>query len=155
MAHWLGRKFKIRNMPVVMQRFKRGNTFASGDDCLLRPTEFPSLQYRHRFFKPNPYLTQEKKLGREELPSETYWTGYEARPGMADLRPVVRERDEHTCQICGARVTATTADVDHIRPVRRFKRPIEANMPENLWTLCTPCHQEKTKSDRQAESRVR
>ena len=154
MAHWLGRKFKI-TMPVVMQRFHQDNSFVSGKHRLLKPTEFPSLQYRQRFFKPNPYLTQEKKLGREELPNETYWTGYEARPGMADFRPLILERDEYTCQLCEAEVTANTAEVDHIRPVRRFKRPIDANTPENLWTLCRNCHQEKTKADRQAESRVR
>jgi RNA-directed DNA polymerase len=154
MAHWLGRKFQI-NMPVVIRRFKRGNTFASGDLRLLKPTEFPSLRYRQRFFKPNPYLTQARVLSRENIPVESYWTGYEARPGMADLRPLILERDEHTCQICGLRLIASTAEVDHIRPVRRFKRPIDANTPENLWTLCTTCHKEKTKADQQAESRMR
>ena len=153
-AHWLGRKFKI-SMPEVMHRFRQGNTLAQGNHSLLRPTEFSSLQYRQRFFKPNPYLTQVRKLEREELPKETYWTGYEARPGMADLRPLSRERDEYTCQICGAKVEASTAEIDHIRPIRRFKRPIEANVEWNLWSLCITCHQTKTKHDRQAESRVR
>ena len=138
-----------------MQQFKKGNMFANNDHCLLKATEFPSLQYRQRFFKPNPYLTQERKLERENLPSETYWTGYEARPGMADLRPLILERDEYLCQICGTMLTGTTAQVDHIRPVRRFKRPIDANVEWNLWTLCIRCHRDKTKSDRQAEGRVR
>ena len=74
---------------------------------------------------------------------------------MADLRPLILERDEYICQNCGGRVMTTTAEVEHIRPVRRFKRPIDANTPDNLWTLCKDCHTEKTKSDRQAESRVR
>jgi 5-methylcytosine-specific restriction endonuclease McrA len=98
---------------------------------------------------------QERKLDREELPAETYWTGYEARPGMRDLKPLILERDEHTCQICGIKVINSTAEVDHIRPVRRYKRPIDANVDWNLWTLCIPCHKEKTRYDRQAESRVR
>jgi RNA-directed DNA polymerase len=154
MAHWLGRKFKI-TMPVVMQRFLQDHTFVPDKLSLLKPTEFLSLQYRQRFFKPNPYLTQDKKLDREKLPAETYWTGYEARPGIADQRPLILERDEYTCQLCGAGVTAITAEIDHIRPVRRFKRPVNANTFDNLWTLCKACHQEKTKSDQQAESRVR
>ena len=141
--------------PVVMQRFRRGNTLASENHCLLQPTEFPSLPYRQRFFKPNPDRTTGKKRERAELPNETYWTGYEARPGMADLRPLILERDEYTCQICGAKVTAATAEVDHSRPVRRFKRPIDANVPENLWTLCKTCHDRKTKTDQEGESRVR
>jgi RNA-directed DNA polymerase len=152
--HWLGRKFRL-NMPDVMKRFYQDNTFVNGRNRLLRPREFPSLQYHQRFFKPNPYLTQERKLNREKLPVETYWTGYEARPGMADLRPAILERDEYICQICGAEVTTLTGEVDHIRPVRRFKRPIDANVEWNLWTLCIICHRDKTKVDRQAESRMR
>ena len=154
MAHWLGRKFKI-SMPTVMQRFCRDNTFVAQKFVLSRPTEFSTLQYKQRFLKPNPYLTQEKTLERETLPNESYWTGLEARPGMADLRPLILERDEYICQLCGAEVSSSTAEIDHIRPVRRFKRPIDANTSDNLWTICIPCHQEKTKYDRQAESRVR
>jgi 5-methylcytosine-specific restriction endonuclease McrA len=74
---------------------------------------------------------------------------------MADLRPLIIERDEYKCQVCGKAVTPNTCQVDHIRPVRRFKRPIEANVEWNLWTLCLDCHEAKTKSDRQMESRVR
>jgi group II intron reverse transcriptase/maturase len=153
MAHWLGRKFKIA-MPEVRRRFNQDG-FTTGKYRLLKPTEFPSLRYQQRFFKPNPYLTQKRVLSREKLPVESYWNGYEARPGMADLLPLILERDEGVCQNCGIRVTASTAEIDHIRPVRWFKRPIDANTPDNLWTLCKNCHQEKTKSDRQAESRMR
>jgi RNA-directed DNA polymerase len=154
MAHWLGRKFQV-SMPDVLKRFARDNTLGTEKLRLSRLTDFPTTQYKQRFLKPNPYLTQDKKLEREELPNETYWTGYEARPGMADLRPLILERDDHICQLCGVTTTDNTAEIDHVRPVRRFKRPIDANMPDNLWTLCKPCHKEKTKYDRQAESRVR
>jgi RNA-directed DNA polymerase len=153
-AHWLGRKFQIK-MPAVMQRFCRDNTFVTQKLALSRPAGFSTLQYKQRFLKPNPYLTQDKRLEREELPNESYWTGHEARPGMADLRPLILERDEYICQHCGVIVTDNTAEIDHIRPVRRFKRPIDANTSDNLWTVCIPCHKEKTKYDRQAESRVR
>jgi RNA-directed DNA polymerase len=152
MAHWLGRKHKL-DMPEVIRRFSESNTFAS-KERLVMPTEFPTLQYKQRFLKPNPYLTQVRPE-REDLPVESYWSGYEARPGMADLRPLILERDEYRCQLCGARVTDTTAEVDHIRPVRRYKRPVEANTESNLWTLCKPCHREKTRYDRQGGSRVR
>jgi group II intron reverse transcriptase/maturase len=155
MAHWLGRKFKMRRMSRVMKRFSQDNTFVHGKYCLLKPIEFKSLQYRERFFKPNPYLVQKRTLTREKLPVESYWTGYEARAGMADLRPLIRERDEYICRLCGSKVTSATSEVDHIRPVRRFKRPIDANDPENLWTLCIPCHDRKTKIDRKGESQVR
>jgi hypothetical protein len=143
MAHWLGRKFKMHR-PAVMRRFHTTGRFATPEASLIKPTELKSLQYRDRFSKPNPYLTCGKKLSREALLEETYWTGYEPRPGMADLRPQILERDQYTCQHCGAAVTTTTGEVDHIKPVRRFKRPIDANVPENLWTLCRPCHAAKT-----------
>jgi hypothetical protein len=154
MAHWLGRKFKI-TMPSVMRRFCEDGTFVTQKVRLSQMAKFSTLQYKQRFLKPNPYLMQDTKLAREDLPHESYWTGHEARPGMADLRPLILERDEYTCQRCGVIVTDHTAEIDHIRPVRRFKRPIEANVEWNLWTLCITCHQEKTKYDRQAESRVR
>jgi hypothetical protein len=125
-AHWLGRKFKI-TMPAVMQRFSRDNSFATEKHRLLRPTELSTLQYKQRFLKPNPYLIQGQKLEREELPNESHWTGYETRPGVADLRPLILERDQYICHLCGVQVTDHTAEIDHIRPVRRFKRPIDAN----------------------------
>jgi hypothetical protein len=45
MAHWLGRKFKV-TMPVVMQRFSRDGSLATEKFRLLRPAEFPGLQYK-------------------------------------------------------------------------------------------------------------
>jgi RNA-directed DNA polymerase len=154
MAHWLGRKFQIK-MPTVMQRFCCDSTFVIQKQRLSRAADFPTRQYKQRFLKPNPYLTQERRFEREDLPNESYWTGHEARPGMADLRSLILERDEYTCQLCGTKVSDSTAEVDHIRPVRRFKQPGNANVEWNLWTLCIPCHKEKTKADRQVESRVR
>src|SRR5262249_41651234 len=38
--------------------------------------------------------------------------GAEARPGMADLRPLILKRDEYLCQLCGARITAHAAEVE-------------------------------------------
>jgi group II intron reverse transcriptase/maturase len=151
-AHWLGRKFRL-TMPQVMKRYRQGNTFATKEYRLMEADQLKTLTYKKRFLKPNPYTTQEN-IKREELPHDTYWTGHEPRPGMEDLRPIVFERDGYICQMCDKPITTHTAQVDHIRPVRRFKRPVEANNLGNLWTLCTPCHNDKTKSDRQMESRM-
>jgi len=86
--------------------------------------------YKARVFKPNPYTSQPCALERVQLEDEYYSTGYEDRPGMMDLRPLVFERDKHVCQMCGNAVTYHTAEIDHIKPVRRFKRPIEALIPK-------------------------
>jgi 5-methylcytosine-specific restriction endonuclease McrA len=57
--------------------------------------------------------------------------------------------------MCGKAVEPDEAQVDHKRPYSCFKRPEDADAPENLWTLCIPCHKEKTELDRRRESRMR
>jgi len=148
MAHWLGRKHKLK-MSEVIRQFCRGSTFANGKYQLLMPTDIKTKLNKGSFKKPNPYTMQVIHLQREELPQETCWTGQEPRPGMADLRPIVLERDGFICQGCGQSVTPQSAQVDHKRPVRRFKRPVEANRLDNLQTLCLKCHKQKHQSDRQ------
>ena len=122
---------------------------------LVLHDSYTSKQYRVRYRKPNPYTTMER-IEREKLPRETVWLGVEDRPGWVDTRLAVLKRDNYTCRYpgCGKPVTAETAQVDHIRPYRAFKRPVDANRPENLWTLCIECHRKKTEIDRRRESRV-
>jgi len=152
MAHWLGRKYQL-SMPRVMRRFRKGCSLTDGETTLTRHTNFPTLQYNKRFLKPNPYTTQER-IEREELPDEHPWPGFEDRPGWADLRRQVMERDGMTCRLCKSPITPETCEVDHIIPYNRFKRPVDANRLKNLWTLCIACHRTKTESERQMESRV-
>jgi group II intron reverse transcriptase/maturase len=152
MAHWLGRKFKLA-MTEVMHRFRKDSSLTDGEVSLTRHTRFPTLRYKKRFLKPNPYTTQES-IKREELPSDNPWPGFEDRPGMADLRRQVMERDGMTCRLCKTPVTPETCQVDHIIRYSRFKRPVNANRLGNLWTLCIPCHRAKTESERRMESRV-
>jgi 5-methylcytosine-specific restriction endonuclease McrA len=138
-----------------MREYGRNGTLGTDTCQLIRAgKEIPSARYRVRFLKPNPYTTQEQLL-REDLPAGTYWTGWEERMEMYDLRPAVLTRDHYQCQRCGTTVTRHEAQVDHKRPVRRFKRPVEANTLGNLQTLCHGCHRAKTQSDRQMESRMR
>jgi group II intron reverse transcriptase/maturase len=157
-AHWLGRKHKLQ-MPEVLARFYsvrvKGDAKTLGVEklWLVRHSSFKARRYFVSPFKPNPYTTQ-ARLEREELLDDDPWLGTECRPGMADLRPVVLERDGHKCCVCKEAVTKETAQVDHVRPVCTFKRPVDANRLENLWTLCVPCHKRKTEMDRQRESRV-
>lgn len=51
-------------------------------------------------------------------------------------RTAVFERDDYTCQSCGARGVELHAD--HIRPFSRFPE-LRLNL-ENGRTLCVPCH---------------
>jgi 5-methylcytosine-specific restriction endonuclease McrA len=140
-------------MPSVLRRYCQGNTLSDGTTTLHRHTSFTTQHYKKRFFKPNPYTTQER-IVREELPDTTPWLGIEPRPGMADVRLQVLQRDNYTCLMCKDVFPASQLEVDHIRPYRCFKRPVDANRPDNLWTLCIPCHTKKTELDRQRESRM-
>jgi group II intron reverse transcriptase/maturase len=153
MAHWLGRKFKL-SMPQVMARFRTNGYLSEGDVTLLKHAAFPTTQYKQRFLKPNPYTKQEI-IAREELPDEDPWIGFEDRPGWADLKRQAQERDNWTCRVCKSRVTPETCQVDHIIPYSSFKRPVDANRLDNIWTLCIDCHRVKTELERRMESPVR
>jgi 5-methylcytosine-specific restriction endonuclease McrA len=153
LSHWLGRKLQL-SMPQVMARFNKGSGLGEDEVTLLKHTAFPTRQYKKRFLKPNPYTTQER-IEREELPDESPWTGFEIRPGWADIKHRTIQRDNWTCQVCKRAVTAETCEVDHVRPYSHFKRPVDANRPDNLWTLCINCHRIRTEMYRQMESPVR
>src|SRR5262249_49372405 len=133
--------------------FNKDGQLTNGEITLTRHTDFSTKMYKERFLKPNPYTTQER-IVREEPPDETPWPGFEYRPGWADLKKEVMERDGMVCRLCKTPITPETCEVDHIIPYSRFKRPIEANRPKNLWTLCIPCHRGKTESERRMESRM-
>jgi RNA-directed DNA polymerase len=159
-AHWLARKHRL-GIPETLTKFYavhvKGDPKTLGVDevWLVRHTSYKGLRYRSSPFKPNPYTTTGAGFEREELFDDDPWRGTESRPGMADLRPLVLKRDGNRCRRCKEPVTEETAQVDHIRPVRSFKRPVDANRLENLWTLCIRCHKWKTEKDRQRESPVR
>jgi len=154
MAHWLGRKFQLA-MPQVMDRYyTRGVGLGEGEVHLKRHSEFPTLQYKERFLKPNPYTTEEK-IGREELPDDNPWPGFEDRPGWADIRLKALERDNWTCRLCKTVCTPETCQVDHIIRYSHYKKPVDANFLGNLWTLCITCHKRKTEYEQRMESRMR
>ena len=108
-----------------------------------------------------------ENLGEEPLdmpPSELQTTGYwlslseellarlrdaglwtndpnDYQPDWPKIRDRVRERDQYTCQVCGARETTRQHDVHHKVPFRAFPSAQEANRLDNLTTLCRTCHQ--------------
>jgi RNA-directed DNA polymerase len=152
-ARWLGHKFRL-SIPQVLRRHLKGNTFADGDLKLTLHSDFKHQVWSKPFVKPNPYTTQEP-IHRDQLVDDDPWRGQEGlRAGWADIRRQAMERDGYACRLCQAPVTPDTCEVDHISPVWRFKRPVDANTLANAWTLCIPCHRAKTKFDWQRESPV-
>jgi hypothetical protein len=153
-THWLARKYKMSG-PETLRCFYSEGKLGNEALSLLDHGIFKTQRYKKRFYKPNPY-TAAQELEREELPDEHLWTGVErpGRTGDADYRRMVIERDEFRCQMCGRTVTFSTAQVDHKDPLHRYK-PGRTTIPDNLWSLCFLCHQQKTETDRQSESRMR
>ena len=145
-ARWLATKYKL-SYPQVMKRFKVAGTLGVKGLILTPHTQFRQLRYCHSPHKPNPYLNGDR-IEREELLATDPWTGADDRPGRMDIRLAILQRDCFRCQICGKAVHPDEAHVDHKRPYICFKRPEDADAPENLWTLCIPCHRVKTESDR-------
>lgn len=155
MAHWLGRKYKVR-MPAVMQRFRQGDTFGTTTSQLVLPTDIKAKVYRWKP-RPNPYtLPDHTDPKREAVFSlETVWLGKETRAGKMDLREQILSERGTTCAHCGEPFRQAEVDVDHVKPRAHFKRPTEADVPTNLQVLCKGCHMTKTQSDQRVLSRMR
>ena len=61
-------------------------------------------------------------------------------PEYKDWRKAVYERDNYTCQICGATVNdGAKLEIDHIKPVSKGG----TNDENNLQVLCQQCNREK------------
>lgn len=140
LAHWISRKEKC-SIPTTMKRYRTKGTLGYGKYTLLKALK--SKIYKKTFYKPNPYLS-DNDINREEIPDESYWTGYESRRGSADLKPIILKRDNYRCQSCGCKVHSKTCHIDHIKQFSQFKLAINANKLDNLQTLCIPCHKQKT-----------
>ncbi len=58
MAHWLGRKYDM-DMPAVMRRFRKGNTFGTSMTTLVMPPEHKAKRFVAKTWH-NPYTEPEK-----------------------------------------------------------------------------------------------
>ena len=88
-------------------------------------------------------------------PTESSWSKWQRRSGNRHqrgygskwdkLRKVILSRDFGLCQIClKAGRTSEASHVDHIRPKSQGGTDAE----ENLQSLCKPCHDHKTATER-------
>lgn len=55
-----------------------------------------------------------------------------------EQREKALERDGEACQGCGS--VDDALQVHHVRPVRTFDHPNDANLLDNLVTMCAGCH---------------
>jgi RNA-directed DNA polymerase len=158
-AHWLGRKYE-RNMPAIMHRFRKENSFGSGTIKLTMPTEYKAKRFVAKTWH-NPYTEQDEvkrekeRIKRESLFSYDNLHFGESRPGQGDLREEVLLRDGPICARCKKAFNSWEVQVDHIKARARFKNAEDADRIENMQVLCTECHRAKTKTDLKVLSRVR
>jgi group II intron reverse transcriptase/maturase len=158
-AHWLGRKYES-NMPAIMRRFRKGNTFGNGTITLIMPSEYQAKRFLAKTWH-NPYTEQDEvkkekeRIKRENLFSYDDVHNGEYRPGQGELREEILLRDGPICARCKKEFNLWEVQVDHIKAYARFKNPEDADRMENMQVLCTECHRAKTKIDLKVLSRMR
>ena len=167
MAHWLGRKYKIK-ISQVLRKYTKDNTFCTTARKLIRPDTYKAKRFVAKTWH-NPYTEKEKakeekeRIKRESLFSyNQLWDGTENRQSEWDLREEMILTKGTICAIqgpdCisqGKPLHTSEVEMDHIIPLKRFKYPKEANSMGNLQPVCSPCHRAKTKTDLKVLSRMR
>ena len=153
MAHWLGKKYKV-NIPTVLQKYMKGNTFGTTSTSLVLPTIYKAKRYMAKTWH-NPYTEREAIIREKIIAYESLWDGNEDRQGYRDLREEVILLKGTTCYICGTVLHPSEVEIDHDTPRKRFKDQTEADRMKHLQPLCTSCHRAKTKTDLKVLSRMR
>lgn len=74
------------------------------------------------------------RLEHYEVKTESYDYG----SNWQEQRQKALERDNHICQGCGD--DSATMHIHHIKPLRTYETPEDANVLSNLVTYCPPCH---------------
>jgi len=160
MAHWLGRKYQL-NMPAVMQRYGKGDTFQTKMRTLKMPSEYKPKRFVARtwhnpYTEPDAVQSERDRIKRESLFSyNQVWGGNEDRSGGMDRREELLLLKGPTCAECGKTFHPSELQMDHIIVRARFKDPKKADRLENQQLLCTNCHRAKTKLDWKVLSRMR
>jgi RNA-directed DNA polymerase len=147
MAHWLGKKYKVK-IPIVLQKYMQGKpkTFGTKATTLVLPTTYKAKRYMAKTWH-NPYTEKEVIIREKIIAFESLWLGNEDRDGYRDLREEVIHLKGTTCYICGTVLHPSEVEIDHDTPRKRFKDTTEADRMKHLQPLCTSCHRAKTKAD--------
>ena len=142
------------NIPTVLQRYMKGNTFGSKATALVLPTTYKAKRYLAKTWH-NPYTEQEAIIREKIIAYESLWIGHEDRYGYIDLREEVMLLKGTTCYICGRDMPPSEVEIDHDTPRKRFKDKTEADRMKPLQPLCASCHRAKTKTALKVLSRMR
>jgi DEAD/DEAH box helicase domain-containing protein len=116
------------------------NEMPGGGDLDLPPVNLFTVGYWFAFDDNTANVLRERGEWRSD-PND-YGPNWDA------IKQQARERDNYSCQGCGAPEDGRAHDVHHRQPFRAFASAAEANRLDNLVSLCPACH-------RQAENMVR
>jgi Retron-type reverse transcriptase len=154
-AHWLGKKYKVK-IPIVLRKYMKGTpkTFGTTTTTLVLPTTYKAKRYMAKTWH-NPYTEKEAIIREKIIAFESLWLGNEDRDGYIDLREEVILLKGTTCYMCGTVLHPSEVEIDHDTPRKRFKDTTEADRMKHLQPLCTSCHRAKTKTDLKVLSRMR
>jgi hypothetical protein len=133
MAHGLGRKSKLKSMPEIMRKYRKGNTLMYQSSLLEKPSKYTAKRCVARTWH-NPYTeteqgrTEKDRMKRESLCThDNAWIGKESRPGMMDLREATLLRDGPMCAMCEETCQPYEVQGDHIIRRAKCKHPTEAD----------------------------
>ena len=144
LAHWamvkaISRKNDISTGKVHRKFYHKGRIGVTAKKTLVRFSDTKmSLNYEGpRAYEPG------KGIYLEDHEWEADFLTRQIRPGQADLKLQILERDGDQCRNCGCSVTSETSVLDHIIGVKHFASFEQAHTQENVQILCLYCHKEK------------
>lgn len=140
---WLARKYDCTKKRLISRKLDDHSPISVNGATLYDPTGKSEVYGKSPTRHDHPYLGGEN-AGRERLSEGDQWlANAEDRKGWQDKRVMVAERDDHACQKCGKDLSNCSYHVHHHRMRSRYGDPERADRPNNMETLCGPCHREK------------
>jgi 5-methylcytosine-specific restriction endonuclease McrA len=141
LTHWMAEKLKCSRRELVSYRLDGTDPLSMNGVTLTKIAEMSAKRSKSHHRHNHPYL-EGKNTGWESLPQEDPWLANdEERRGWEDGRWKALERDDWTCQECGANLEGRAAHVHHDRTYSGYQDSEESNKQENLVSLCKKCHQ--------------
>ena len=141
LTHWMAEKLKCSRKELVSRRLDGTDPLSMNGVTLTKIAEMSAVRSKSHYRHDHPYL-EGKNTRWESLPQEDPWLANdEERRGWEDSRWKALERDDWTCQECGANLEGKAAHVHHNRTYSGYQDPEEPNKQENLVSLCKKCHQ--------------
>ena len=134
---------KTEKAEAVSKSVKDTETFLKGEKYDKLNIKYAELQSTCSFLE-NKIKEKEKEL-KDIYNTEPYKLGIQAierKKMTANLKKFILERDDYTCQACGASLHNDfnlKLEVDHIVPISKGGK----TDPSNLQTLCRKCNRSK------------